>query len=461
MAPRRGPVAVVDDDPAVRSAIKAWLEPGGYSVAEYPSGRDLLETETSQWFAVCLGLGRDDTTGLTLLHDLQLRDRDLPVVALAAEGDAQTPATALSSGAYDCLIKPLEQSRFLASVYRAVERRGLILALRRFEAQLRDQPPFFGLIGDSAPMQELYRQMKRVLDSDVAVAVLGESGTGKELVARAIHFSGRRAAGPFIAINCAAIPEALHESELFGHERGAFTGAVGTHRGRFEQADGGTLFLDEVGEMNALTQASLLRAIQEQKIRRVGGSTDIPVNVRIISASPRDLGEQVQAKRFREDLYFRLSVYPLKVPSLRDRKEDVTHLVSHFLEKYAGDVGRTIQRVSPAAMDTLMRHDWPGNVRELQNVVHRAMLSCDAEELDVAHLPADLRTQVGQNSASGEGGPEEVVPLRELERRAIRQALRATNGSVEKAARLLGMGRATLYRRLARYGSEMAPDADQ
>ena len=460
MAPTRGPVAVVSGDPAVRGAIRAWLEPSGYSVSEYSDGRAFLEVETAQWFAVCLDLPPESSPGLALLHDIQIRDRDLPVVVVTNEGDEETPATAMRAGAYDFLVKPLQQERFLASTYRAVERRGLILALRRFEAQLRDKPPFFGLIGDSAPMQELYRQMQRVLDSDVAVAIQGESGTGKELVARAVHFSGRRAAGPFVAINCAAIPDALHESELFGHERGAFAGAVGTHRGRFEQADGGTLFLDEVGEMNALTQASLLRAIQEQKIRRVGGSTDIPVNVRIISSSPSDLSSAVQGNKFREDLYFRLSVYPLKIPSLRERREDITHLVKHFLERYAGDVGRDIQRVSPAAMEILMRHEWPGNVRELQNVVHRAMLSCDAEELDVGHLPPDIRqATVEGNGVTEDGTPTgDVVPLRELERRAIRKALRATNGSVEKAARLLGMGRATLYRRLARYGSEVSPD---
>ena len=459
MAPTRGPVAVVDGNSAVRDAIRAWLEPSGYSVSEYSNGRAFLDSDAAQCFAVCLDVSTDPASGLALLHDLQLRDRDMPVVVMVAAGDENTPAAAMSAGAYDVVRQPLEQARFVGSVYRAVERRGLILALRRFEAQLREQPPFFGLIGDSAPMQELYRQMQRVLDSDVAVAIQGESGSGKELVARAIHFAGRRASGPFVAINCAAIPDALHESELFGHERGAFAGAVGTHRGRFEQADGGTLFLDEVGEMNALTQASLLRAVQEQKIRRVGGSTDIPVDVRIISATPRDLTSEVQANRFREDLYFRLAVYPLKIPALRERREDITHLVLHFLEKYSNEVGRPIQRISSAAMDTLMRHDWPGNVRELQNVVHRAMLSCDAEELDVGHLPPDLRNARGDGSGDGaEGGADEVVPLRELERRAIRRALKATNGSVEKAARLLGMGRATLYRRLARYGSEASPE---
>ena len=320
MAPTRGPVAVVDDDPTARSVVRSWLEPAGYSVSEYADSRAFLEAETAQWFAVCLGVGPSNAADLSLVHDLQLRDRDLPVVVMTTADDVETPANAIKAGAYDFQAKPLERDRFMASIFRAVERRGLILALRRFEAQLRDQPPFVGLVGDSAPMQELYRQMQRVLDSEVAVAIQGESGTGKDLVARAIHFGGRRAAGPFVAINCAAIPEALHESELFGHERGAFAGAVSMHRGRFEQADGGTLFLDEVGEMSALTQASLLRAIQEKKIRRVGGSTDIPVNVRIISSSTRDLGEEVQAKRFREDLFFRLAVYPLKIPALRDRR---------------------------------------------------------------------------------------------------------------------------------------------
>lgn len=457
MAQTRGPIAVIDGDPAVRATVRTWLEPAGHPVSEFADGRAFLETETAQWFGVCLDLGPGGDPGFGILHDLQLRDRDLPVIVLSPEGGSEVAATAMEAGAYDIQEKPLRQDRLLGSVGRAVERRGLILALRRYEAQLKQRPPFSALVGESPVMQELFRQMQRVLDSDVAVAVEGESGTGKELVARAIHFGGRRASAPFVAINCAAIPEALHEAELFGHERGAFTGAVSTHRGRFEQANGGTLFLDEIGEMTALTQASLLRAIQEQKIRRVGGTTDIPINVRLISSSPRDLSAEVQAKRFREDLYFRLAVYPLRLPPLRERKEDITHLLWHFIEKYSADVGRTIQRISPAAMDTLMRHEWPGNIRELQNIVHRAMLSCDADELDVTHLPSELRQGSGDGPSNGIA--DEVVPLRELERRAIRTALQATNGSVEKAARLLGMGRATLYRRLARYGSEGGSEA--
>ncbi|HEU5072949.1 MAG TPA: sigma 54-interacting transcriptional regulator, partial [Polyangiaceae bacterium] len=298
------------------------------------------------------------------------------------------------------------------------------------------------------------------LESDVAVCVFGESGTGKELVARAIHSGGSRRRQPFVAINCAGIPESLQESELFGHERGAFTGATHMRRGRFEQAHGGTLLLDELGEMSLATQASLLRTLQEKTIRRVGGSSDIPVDVRIVCATHRNLKAEVEAGRFREDLYFRLVVYPIMLPPLRDRKEDIPLLVGNFLQRLSEDVGREVKSIAPEALEALSRHHWPGNVRELQNVVHRSLLACRGETITLSDLPPDiyrlaLPTIPPRPAKSGdalsiiEGPEDEVIPLRELERRAIQRALRVTRGSVSKAAKLLGIGRATLYRRIA------------
>jgi DNA-binding NtrC family response regulator len=289
------------------------------------------------------------------------------------------------------------------------------------------------------------------------VCIFGESGTGKELVARAIHQGSNRRRGPFVAINCAGIPESLQESELFGHERGSFTGATQQRRGCFEQANSGTLLLDELGEMSLTTQASLLRTLQEKTIRRVGGSSESPIDVRIVCATHRDLRVEVDAGRFREDLYFRLVVHPIHRPPLRERLEDLPLLVGHFLRTLEVGVGREVKRISPEALDALQRHRWPGNVRELQNVVHRSLLACRGDEITLADLPSDIRNAVlpplpptNGKAQNGEyARDDEILPLRELERRAIQKALRATQGSVGKAAKLLGIGRATLYRRIA------------
>jgi DNA-binding NtrC family response regulator len=278
--------------------------------------------------------------------------------------------------------------------------------------------------------------------------------SGKELVARALHDAGRRRGGPFVALNCAAIPASLQESELFGHERGAFTGATGTHKGRFEQAHGGTLFLDEIAEMSPATQASLLRTIQERTVRRVGATHDLSVDVRIVCATHRDLEAEVAAGRFRQDLFYRLVVYPIRVPPLRERLEDLPLLVGHFVRRFAEDVPKAIERVAPELLDALAQHDWPGNVRELENVVHRAMLSSESEVLDVGSLAPALRgrrvPRIAPPSPTPAPMPEpRSLSLVALERDAIVRALAQEGGNVTRAAKALGMGRATLYRRLA------------
>lgn len=455
-------LAVVDDDPTLRRLMRHWLESAGYRVVEHDCGRKALEDTSTGPAVVCLDLGLGDLPGMHVLQHLRARDPDLPVLVVTAERDVATAVEAMRAGAYDYLVKPLDRERLLQAIRRAVERRELIASVRRLESELDDRHVLGSIVGQSAPMRELARQIERVLESDVTVCILGESGTGKELVARAIHANGRRRRKPFVAINCAAIPESLQESELFGHEKGAFTGASGVHRGRFEQANGGTLFLDELGEMSLSTQAALLRTIQERTIRRVGGSEEIPVDVRIVCATHRDLAAEVRAGRFREDLYYRLMVYPIHLPPLRQRREDIPLLVAHFLRRLRDDVGRTISRISPDALDALGKYSWPGNVRELQNVIHRAMLACDGDEIQLAHLPRDIaalvlpavpeRTTPHTDTSvphSSDNHDDHVVPLRELERQAIEKALRIAGGNVGKAAKLLGIGRATLYRRLA------------
>ncbi len=462
IAPSATSVAVVDDDPTARRLMRFWLERAGYRVVEHDSARSVLDNEGEPPALACVDLGLGEVTGIKVIQHLRARDAELPIIVVTAQRELETAVAAMQAGAYDYVTKPLDRDRLLLAVHRANERRELLSSVRRLQSALTERSVLGSLIGKSPPMRELAQQVQRVLESDVAVCVFGESGTGKELVARAIHNGSARRRGPFVAINCAGIPESLQESELFGHERGAFTGATQMRRGCFEQANGGTLLLDELGEMSLQTQASLLRTIQEKSIRRVGGSSESPIDVRIVCATHRDLRAEVEAGRFREDLYFRLVVYPIHLPALRDRIEDIPTLVGHFLRSLSADVGRDVHSISPEALEALARHPWPGNVRELQNVIHRSLLACRSDEVTLADLPPDIRELAlpvilpslhlnGSNGAARHREPseEDVVPLRELERRAIQRALRATQGSVGRAAKLLGIGRATLYRRIA------------
>jgi DNA-binding NtrC family response regulator len=372
---------------------------------------------------------------------------DLTILVVTANANIETVVEVMRAGAYDYVTKPLDRERFLAALSRALERVELLSRVR--EMARRDPLVFNEIVGVTPAIRELNAQITNVLDTDIAVCITGESGTGKELVARAVHAHGRRRKGPFVAVNCASIPTTLQESELFGHERGAFTGALATHRGRFEQAHGGTLFLDEIGEMGLPTQAILLRTLESKTIRRVGGVADIPVNVRVLCATHRDLQAEVRAGRFRDDLYFRLVVYPIAVPPLRDRLADVPLLVAHVIRELRADVGRDVTGVSPEVLDALMRHDWPGNVRELRNVVHRAMVACKGDTIELADLQPSIRDRAAPLPAAVPGPAADVPTLREMERDAIAKALAASNGNVTKAAKMLGLGRATLYRRIA------------
>jgi len=451
-------VAVVDDDPTARRLMRFWLERTGYRVIEHDSARSVLENEGELPTVACVDLGLGEVTGIKVIQHLRARDAELPIIVVTAQREIETAVAAMRAGAYDYITKPLDRDRLLLAVHRARERRELVINVRRLESALTERSVLGAIVGKSPPMRELAQQVQRVLESEVAVCVSGESGTGKELVARAIHSGGQRRRGPFVAINCAGIPESLQESELFGHERGAFSGATQMRRGCFEQANGGTLLLDEIGEMSLMTQASLLRTLQEKTIRRVGGSAEIPIDVRMVCATHRDLRAEVEAGRFREDLYFRLVVYPIHLPALRERVEDIPLLVGHFLRTLTSDIGRQVHRIAPEVLEAMSRHRWPGNVRELQNVVHRSLLACRGDEITLADLPPDIRElglpPLGLSVVPGSGNghahvESEILPLRELERRAIQRALRATQGSVGKAAKLLGIGRATLYRRIA------------
>jgi len=440
--------------------VSKWLNTAGYEAISYPTGQALLR-DTSPVDVVCVDLNLEDMDGVALIEQLHARDPELPTVVISSNRDIKVAVSAMRAGAYDYLTKPLDRNQLVHSVNRAAERRSLISQMRALESELSQQRVMREVVGESTPMVEVGRHVARVANSELTVCIFGESGTGKELVARAIHDAGPRANGPFVALNCAAIPPTLQESELFGHERGAFTGAVQRRRGCFEEAQHGTLFLDEIGDMAPSAQASVLRTLQERTIRRVGGTDEVRVDVRIVCATHRELSDLVDAGNFRQDLYYRLLVYPIRLPPLRQRRTDIALLVRHFLRKHV-DTGE-LPRVDAAVLEHLSEYSWPGNVRELENVVRRLLLSCAGNAIKVADLPPQLRGDVpaatdGDVASSAQSGGlfhgDEVTPLAELELMAVRHALRVTQGNVTKAAKLLGIGRATLYRRMSAAGLE-------
>jgi DNA-binding NtrC family response regulator len=395
----------------------------------------------------------DGETALRRIHGLH---QNLPVIVLTAKRDMETLLSTMRAGAYDYISKPVERDRLLTTVRNAAERFHLSERLARLEhGEPRGLP---GVVGQSPIMRSLSWQVERVAAKGVSVMIHGESGTGKELVARAIHELSDRKTGPFIALNCASIPESLQDTELFGHERGSFTGAEAQHIGRFEQAHGGTLFLDEIAELSSGVQSKLLRVLQERSVRRVGGGAEeLAVDFRLIAASHRKLWNEVQAGRFREDLFFRLVVFEVELPPLRERAGDVTLLTRHFAELFGPELIGTVPSLSPEALAILNRHRWPGNVRELQNVIQRAIVACTGSTLRPSDLPAALL----ESHAAPE--PEAALPprgtlvlepgtrLAEIERRAIAWALQRSGGNVSHAARDLGIARTTLYRKMKSY----------
>jgi two-component system NtrC family response regulator len=388
--------------------------------------------------------------GLELLAEIKRRDATTAVVVITAHGTVERAVTAMKTGAHDFLEKPHSRERLLNTVEKALRYRSLAAENRRLHLELRDRFSFESIIGASTGMKDVFRTLGRAAASDVTVLLTGESGTGKELVARAIHYHGPRSEGPFVAVNCAAIPEALLESELFGHERGAFTGADSARVGRFTEAVGGTLLLDEIGDMHPDLQAKLLRVLQDGRVVPVGAVKGHPTDVRVVAATNRDLSAAMNEGTFREDLYYRIAVVTIEIPPLRDRRDDIPLLVSHFLEKHGGSE----MSLAPEFLSGLREYDWPGNVRELENVIQRALvLHREPGELSARDLPESVleAEAVGEDAFSL---PEEGVDLAEVEKGLIRQALDRTGGNRSRAARLLGITRQTLLYRLGKYGLE-------
>ena len=442
-------ILVVDDEASARSGMEKLLAQEGYDVdtaADGPSALAIAAENPPDVVITDLKMPKMD--GVALLAKLREQDRDLPVIMVTAFGDVGSAVNAMRAGAADYLTKPVDFDALAMAIERALERRELRAEADELRRQLREREGdgLGGLIGASPAMQKVYRIARQVAGARATVLITGESGTGKGELARAIHQKGPRANSAFVALHCAALVESLLESELFGHERGAFTGAEKRRIGRFEQAHGGTLFLDEVGEIPASTQVKLLRVLQERTFERVGGNDPIQVDVRLVAATNRDLAADVQDGRFREDLYYRLNVVHIDMPPLRVRDNDVLLLANHFLRRFAADNRRKIEGFSDRARAKLLAHRWPGNVRELENAIERAVVLCEEHRIEEEHLPIEV-APVAKGAIRIPG-----ATMGEIERFAILSTLEATNGSTTKAAEMLDISVRTIQYRLHEYG---------
>jgi DNA-binding NtrC family response regulator len=453
-----GKILVVEDDVAMAQLLEEGLGRRGFTVKAFHSAADALASMAHAEFdAVVTDLNMKGLDGLQLCERIVSGYPGTPVVVVTAFGSMDTAIRAMRAGAYDFITKPFELEALSLTLVRAVQHKNLKEEVKRLRDEIGTAKGLSTLVGESTAMKEVRALLTRIADSDTSVLISGESGTGKEVVARAIHEQSRRRAGPFVAINCAAMPEALLESELFGHSKGAFTDARATRAGLFTRAQGGTLFLDEIGEMPIGLQPKLLRALQERKIRPVGSDEEVAFDARIISATNRDLESAIEDKRFREDLYFRINVINVHLPPLRVRGNDVLQLAQSFVRQFAEKSGKRVSGLSSPAAERLLGYSWPGNVRELQNVVERAVALTTFEQITVEDLPEKVRTpRPGETIMASE---EALIPLDEVERRHILRVLGAVGGHRTQAAKILGLDRKTLYRKLERYGPEQVQSA--
>ncbi len=455
-----GKILIVDDDPLILKIIEKCLNKAGFQTMTASDGRKgEKQLATGLARAVLLDLNLPDISGKILLERFQREQPGLPIVVVTTTGDVKDVVECMRLGAVDYVQKPVEPTRLVTTLKNALTQAALRTRVESLVRELRQGEGFSAIIGESSAIREQVGLMSRAASSDISVLLLGESGTGKEVAARAIHAESARRSGPFVAVNCGAIPETLMESELFGHEKGAFTGATKARRGLFEQADQGTIFLDEIGELRVDLQVRLLRVLQDKVVTRVGDTRGRVTDVRVIAATNRDIKAEVENKNFRQDLYYRLAVFPIELPPLRDRDDDVTLLASVFIRDFAARHGRTFGGLSARARRALKAYSWPGNIRELKNVTERAVLLEDGREITLASLSDEVVCALdGSSEPIAPGAPptietkEDVVPLADIERQVIERALELTGWSVQEAAKRLGIGRATLYRRIEQYG---------
>jgi len=446
-------ILIVDDEEGMRRLLGRILTKEGYDTTTAANGAEALRLVASERFdLVVTDIKMPEMDGLQLLQEIREFEPSLPVIVITAYGTIENAVQALRAGAYDYIAKPFETDEIKLTVAKVLERERLLAENRYLHEQLEGRYAFSGIIGNSPSMQQVYDMASSVAVSNANVLITGESGTGKELLARSIHFSSPRKDKPFVVLNCAALSEGVLESELFGHEKGAFSGALDTRKGRFERADQGTLFIDEVAEMSMAAQVKLLRVIQEHEFERVGGNKTISVDVRIVAATNKVLEEQVKEGKFREDLYYRLNVVNINVPPLRSRREDIESLSRHFIEKYAAETGKKIDDIAPRALSCLLAHDWPGNVRELQNAIERAVVLSKGTVLTPRDFPQGLQGDDQICLQLPEKGGSLTEILEDLERQLILQTLQREDGSQTRAAETLGIKRTTLRYKMEKYG---------
>ncbi len=438
-------ILVIDDEENIRNGLAANFEMEDYAVKTAASGKEgLALIQKGDIDLVVTDLRMDGISGEEVLRRVTTETPGLPVIVLTGHGSIDAAVDAMKNGAYDFLTKPLNLDQLNVIVKRALQTRELSLQHTMLKKELQDETSFDKMVGNSQEMRKLFELVKKAAPSRASVLVTGESGVGKELVADALHSLSPRKDKSFIKVHCAALSETLLESELFGHEKGAFTGADSMKKGRFELAHGGTIFLDEIGEINQATQVKLLRVLQERKFERVGGEETIEVDVRVISATNKNLEEEVKAGRFREDLFYRLNVVHLQVPPLRERKDDIPLLVDSFLKRFSEENGKNISGFDTRAKQALYKYDWPGNIRQLQNCIESAVVMCSGNEITLDDLPPNIANYSGEESISIPMG----LPLEEAERIVIRENLAFNKGNKSKTAEILGIERKTLSKKL-------------
>jgi len=445
MSKDRTHILIVDDEEIVRESLSSWLREDGFRVDTAPDGPAALEKVKAQrWAILLVDLKMPGMDGLQVLEEVKKIQPEAALVIMTAYATVDTAVNAMKYGAYDYLVKPFDPEEMSLMIEKIVQQQALVRETTVLRKVLKREHRFRDLISKSPAMQAVFDLARAAARSQSTVLVLGESGTGKEVLARAIHLESPRAGGPFVAVSCAALPETLLESELFGHEKGAFTGAVQRRKGKFETAQDGTLFLDEIGDISAKLQLDLLRVLEDRRFNRVGGSESIEVDVRIIAATNRDLRKAVADGKFREDLFYRLNVVPISLVPLRDRREDIPLLVEDLLERLNAEQSRHVEGVAAEAMAHLVAHDWPGNIRELRNVLERALVVATGTMLQTSDFGFVAEPSVEIDRV----GP---LSLEEIERRHIGNVLRHTDGNVSQTARILGIDRVTLYNKIKKY----------
>jgi two-component system response regulator AtoC len=443
-------ILVVDDDEVTCNLLEEVLSKEGYLVHQALNGREAIEKGENRLYDVVLtDIRMFDVDGMEVLRAYRQRNPETIIIMMTAFGSIETAIRAIQEGAYDYVSKPFKLDEIKLTIQRALDQKRLLRENLHYRQELITKYKLENIVGRSPEMLRVYKTIARVAESRSTVLISGESGTGKELVARAIHFNSPRASRPFVAVDCSSLAETLLESELFGHVRGAFTGAVASKKGLFEEADGGTCFLDEIGDISPAMQAKLLRVLQEHEIKRVGGVETTRIDVRVVAATNKNLEDLVSEKKFREDLFYRLNVVSVHLPPLRERSEDIPLLADHFLRKYAAENQKPLFRASPESIDILIRYRWPGNVRELENVLERAATLSRSHMILPEDLPRRLQLEPSQLSITS---LPSRIPLSELEKLYIQKVLEETGGNKKKAADILGIDRRTLYRMATRLG---------